>query len=366
MTATYNFSYYMGEAGLEALRTEWQQLYARIYNPCFCNDIRWHKALQRHLFNDSISYVAARLGTDLQAIIPLQQSTRSHAGLTVRYLHMPDHHVADLRDILLHQDTNCEALRPQLMHYLRHSLPISWQVLEWRDFTPRSGLYALLANYDKPFDICGYSNFVTSESEKNLKQSVSVKQIRNAERLLRKAETSTTASCQEVYQSEDIDVAYEVFLATEQAGWKGESGSAIALNPGKRAFYKDLANCFSNTKQVSIRILKLGEKAAACQLGLRDQKRLHLLKIGYDESLANLGPGSVIMAQCLAQEDERGTTEVNLVTSPSWAERWHFQREPKFDLLIYNHNLIGQIIKFGRQYRTRLKWKKNLQETVIA
>lgn len=361
MEPSYQFSCYTGAEGLEALEGEWQSLFQRVTNPVFYNDIRWHRAMQKHLFTQPIYYVIARSQGRPIAIIPLQHTQRAHAGIKTNYLHLPHHPAADLRDIVLDAATGYHTLYGSLMQYLRSEFPAPWEVIEWRNFTERSALCRLISSAHplQSLETEGHSQYVVASPDLSLLDTVSPKQIRNAERLLRKTQSQLPVSHNEFVNQDEIIRGFERFISVEQAGWKGEQGSAIAQNKDRQAFYRELATSFSVTGQTSIRLMRIGEIDAAGQFGLRSGNKLLLLKIGYNEDLSAYGPGSTILLKCLQDETNKNTEELNLVTGPSWATRWHFQSEPTFRFLDFNTSLLSKALMLGRKYKrnTHLKRK---------
>ena len=39
-----------------------------------------------------------------------------------------------------------------------------------------------------------------------------------------------------------------------------------------------------------------------------------------------------------------GITELNLVTSPAWADRWHLNKRPVFAVQHFNNNIKGRLV----------------------
>jgi len=69
-------------------------------------------------------------------------------------------------------------------------------------------------------------------------------------------------------------------------------------------------------------------------------------------------PGHLLLHQFiqkLAASSE--PSEINLVTGPTWAERWHFSEETVYRADLYNRNLRGQLLSTFRMAKTLLKKK---------
>jgi Acetyltransferase (GNAT) domain len=113
-----------------------------------------------------------------------------------------------------------------------------------------------------------------------------------------------------------LEAAFETFIAVEASGWKGVSGvgSAIALHPRLLAFYRRLA---ANTRdRCEIHLL-------AAQFCVVSGEQYSILKIGYDEAYARIGPGLLLLEttleRCCA---DPAIKRMSLVTDGAWQRDW--------------------------------------------
>jgi hypothetical protein len=120
-----------------------------------------------------------------------------------------------------------------------------------------------------------------------------------------------------------LDAAFETFIAVEASGWKGASGvgSAVALHPHLLAFYRRLA---ANTRdRCEINLLVADGRCLAAQFCVVSGEQYSILKIGYDEAYARIGPGLLLLETTL----ERCCTDpaikrMSLVTDGAWQRDW--------------------------------------------
>ena len=346
------FACYEGATSLASIRPLWDSLFGRCRNPAFYNDWRWHGGIQAHLVETELAYVVASSGDTPVAIVPLQRSTRMHGPFAVTYLSLPFHVAIDLSDIVASKDLPTDEFLTALLKYLKTSFPLSWELLELRNFTESSALFGAMKPYARHMDKDGESAYIRVGNDKSLLASVSSKQVKNTQRLARKATSSAGQLESTEYNSGPaLLAAYETFLQVESASWKGDSGtkSAINLRPDAMAFYRQILEDFGQSEQASMRLLCIGEQPAAAQMGIRVADRLHLLKIGFDERFSDVGPGGILLTQCLEQEDQNQTREVNLVTHPAWSFRWHCAIDPKHRVVFFNNTLLGTILLVSRK-----------------
>lgn len=356
--------HYLGLSGLIQLKADWLQLFSTCLNPAFYNDWRWHHALQTHLLKKDVFYFAVYENDVPIAIVPLTTVTRHQAGLDIEFLIFPHHVAVDLTDLLLHRDKTHLDLFGLVFKYINQQRLLRWQVCELARFTDTSATRALLdrqgsdqqssAQQSVPM---GSSAYAQRNSTHSLIADLSKKQIKNVQRHQKSAEQEYGSThFTQALTPDEIARAYETFLDVEQAGWKGVQGtnSAIRLRPDARDFYAEVLKSFAGTGEAVVNLLAIGNQPAAAQMGLRTGERLFLLKIGYDETFRDLGPGGIALLRCLEQEAQRSSA-VSLVTDPPWAERWHFLRENTWRNQRFNTSLYGRLLQLAQRCRIALK-----------
>ena len=88
--------------------------------------------------------------------------------------------------------------------------------------------------------------------------------------------------------------ALDGFLTLEAAGWKGQTGTAIAKLPRDSAYFRRLADLFAARDGLLIDSLMLDGKPIAMGLLLESAGTRHFLKIAYDETQSRLSPGRAL------------------------------------------------------------------------
>lgn len=132
----------------------------------------------------------------------------------------------------------------------------------------------------------------------------------------------------------EIGAAYDEFLALEAAGWKGAAGTALANIPMEREL---LRAYLSVAPGAEVRTLRIDGQPAASQLTVAMAGSLFLLKLAYDERLARLGPGNLLMANlletCCA---DAAIDRIDFLNWQPWLERWGAVREPTYQVVAFN------------------------------
>ena len=143
---------------------------------------------------------------------------------------------------------------------------------------------------------------------------------------------------------DELDSLFDEFLVVEAAGWKGRRGSALAANPKLRAFFH--CYCGLTAEQGTLRMFRLlvDGKPAAVQMAVEMYRRLWILKIGYDESMARCSPGILLTADAIRHAVDRGLQSYEFLGAiEPWEERWRPRRREHRFLLFYPWNVAGCI-----------------------
>jgi CelD/BcsL family acetyltransferase involved in cellulose biosynthesis len=106
---------------------------------------------------------------------------------------------------------------------------------------------------------------------------------------------------------QDLDRRLAEAFAVEGSGWKAERGSAIASRAETLRFYRDVAAWAAGRGWLRILILRCGDRAIACDIGIDDGSH-YLVKTGYDPEFRNYAPGVVLRRDAIARAAEAGLT----------------------------------------------------------
>jgi CelD/BcsL family acetyltransferase involved in cellulose biosynthesis len=179
----------------------------------------------------------------------------------------------------------------------------------------------------------------------------------NLRRRARKLAELGAVSLRRVDGGEGVDAAVDEFLALEAAGWKGEKGSAIALDPALVGFYRRLARDAAARGGLAIRALCLDRRAVAVHLGLVHRGRYYLPKTAYDEGLASASPGQLLQREVLAECEARGLAGFDFLgPDMPWKRDWEPAHAPHDWLYVYRPSLAGRAMhSFKHRVRPAMK-----------
>jgi len=104
----------------------------------------------------------------------------------------------------------------------------------------------------------------------------------------------------EVHQDgERLEERFEEFLRVEGANWKGREGTAIQCEPDAKAFWWRLAQEAVQANVLRLHLLKLDGRAVSGEFGIVWAGRYYCLKVGYDETYRQYGPGALMTQHLL-------------------------------------------------------------------
>jgi CelD/BcsL family acetyltransferase involved in cellulose biosynthesis len=370
----HRFLALQGLAGLERIATEWQRLAETIPQARFNHFPGWYRAHLASGMSDParVWFIAAYgEGRQLRTVFPLQFQRRTIRFLHPRLLGTLDDDELQLSDFIFAPTAANATLVYELTGWLRSQRTLRWDQLRLLKI-PQDSLFAYSARtrlhgttLAEIYDSSAY--FETSGTYEHATRHTNSKFRSNLRRRVRLAEQSAPLRFQAYRRLEELDEGFRLFLDVEASGWKGRAGtsSAIRCRPSVLAFYSELVREFGPQGECVINILWHGEQAIAGQFALRIGRTLHILKIGYQDSLSQLAPGIVLHDMTLRHAcTERDIDIVSLVNNPPWARSFKPLTHPVWIYRTPNWTVRGLLVQAG--LLARRTWKKQAPQTQAA
>ncbi|MEA2374602.1 MAG: hypothetical protein QOD53_1065, partial [Thermoleophilaceae bacterium] len=134
--------------------------------------------------------------------------------------------------------------------------------------------------------------------------------------------------------TERLDELLSDGFRLEGSGWKTEAGTAIASEPGRERFYRDVARWAAERGWLRLAFLYLDERAIAFDLCLETAGVCYVLKGGFDVEMRNAGPGVLLT---------------------------HHELERAFDLGFSSYELLGQADDYKRSWTSTTRERVRMQ-----
>ena len=294
----------------------------------------------------------AKTGGRVNAVLPLIREVGAIGGLPVRKLRSAGN-THTCRFELVH-DRPAGEIVPALWRGL--VAETGWDVLELAD-VPLGGALEALASHAASQ---GYSVHLTpgltppyldldGRSATAPDERLDAKFRSNLRRRTRKLEAHGPVR---LTHTREADGALGRFYALERAGWKGDEGSAIALDAHTRAFYDAAAKAAEREGYLSLYTLECGGEPAAMFFGLEHGGRYYLLKTAYDENLRDCSPGQLLTLAALKDLAARGCVELDFLGG---AMAWKADWRPALRQLADVHVFRGAAGRAAHALRYRLR-----------
>jgi CelD/BcsL family acetyltransferase involved in cellulose biosynthesis len=119
-----------------------------------------------------------------------------------------------------------------------------------------------------------------------------------------------------------VDRLLDEGLRLEASGWKGRAGTAIVSDPATASFYREVARWAAERGWLRLGFLRADGRAVAFELALEKDGVISLIKGAYDEALARVGPGILLLHDLLEDAFARGIEEIDLLGG---SERYKLQ-----------------------------------------
>jgi CelD/BcsL family acetyltransferase involved in cellulose biosynthesis len=134
----------------------------------------------------------------------------------------------------------------------------------------------------------------------------------------------------------EVGELLDAAIAVEAESWKGPSGSALAADPARRAFFERYALLAAERGILRIAFLRIGDRRAAMQIAVESGGRFWLIKVGYDESFAKASPGTLLMLATIEDAARKGLRSYEFLGhAEPWTELWTRDLRPCIELQAY-------------------------------
>ncbi|MCP9469220.1 MAG: GNAT family N-acetyltransferase [Nitrospira sp.] len=140
----------------------------------------------------------------------------------------------------------------------------------------------------------------------------------------------------------ELSCLLEEVYRVEGAGWKGRAGSALIANESIRGFIARFSELACKKGSLRVCFLSVQGIAIATILGIEEEGRFWVLKIGYDEQWARCSPGIQITMETIRYAFEKHLEAYEFLGSEEpWQAMWPHRRHHFVTLALYPISLKG-------------------------
>jgi CelD/BcsL family acetyltransferase involved in cellulose biosynthesis len=148
----------------------------------------------------------------------------------------------------------------------------------------------------------------------------------------------------------------------EAAAWKEKAGTAIVCTPEIQRFYTTLAERAAARGWLRLQFLKVGDRRVAFAYCLAYEKRMYLLKPGFDPEYAAFSPGTLLCYLALQEIHASGFVAYDFLGyGDRWKRQWAEQSISHSTLFLYAKGPLSRLDHYTRfALMPRLRQARNL------
>lgn len=281
------------------------------------------------------------------AMVFRRSSARLFGGISLNILRPVSRHGFVLSDALMTPEVDIAKLAAIFQRTrLAHGSP--WHILE----------LARLRETSQLLEMCrvmrgvlievepdgGVAMFDTSRDYVDWEQSLSAKRRDTLRYARRRIKNEGNAHRISAKLPEDVDEAFDDFVALENSGWKREGG-ALAGESGDREILRSLIVSLAKTGDAGVEQLYLGRHLIGAYLWTRLGSTMFWLKTAYSEKYSHLSPGVVLLSDLMERccTDPR-IARIDCVSNAKWVLYWGARMDETYRASALNsHTLLGSL-----------------------
>jgi len=290
-----------------------------------------------------------RDGARLVALAPLMRSETRMYGLRVRRLGSLYNPHVPRSDFLVARGAQdaCRALWRHLRDAER-----GWDVLELCQLPPHSPALTelpALARADGfltgAWSAPGSPYLPIAGSWADYRGRLRAKHRSNLRNRLKRIGRLGEVELEVVSSADGLARALEDGFRLEAAAWKGKAGTAIDTSPELRLFYTRLAQRMASCGRLRLHFLSLDGRRIAFGYSLFHERRLYLLKPGYDPKYAHLSPSGLLVLKVLEHAFQQGLAEHDFLgVDDAWKLEWTDALRPHRWLYVFSRSARAALL----------------------
>lgn len=143
----------------------------------------------------------------------------------------------------------------------------------------------------------------------------------------------------------DVERACEEALRLEASGWKERSGTAISSAPDVRRFYTLVAGRGADDGWLRLLFLTVDGRRIAAAYAACFERRLYLIKTGYDPAFAACAPFKLLTWFAIRQAYAEGLREVDFLgDAEPWKLEWTMASRPHHWLFVFSNTVRARLL----------------------
>jgi CelD/BcsL family acetyltransferase involved in cellulose biosynthesis len=173
----------------------------------------------------------------------------------------------------------------------------------------------------------------------------------NLRNRLKRLERLGPVSMEVVHEGSGVAAAVDDGFRIEALAWKGQAGTAIECDIRLRTFYSRLAFRAARRGWLRLQFLRVGGRRIAFAFSILINRKLYLLKPGYDPEFRAYSPSSLLCGFVLREAFANGVVAHDFLGADDrWKRDWTPLARPHEWLFVFGHSPRARLllfVKFG-------------------
>lgn len=244
-----------------------------------------------------------------------------------------------------------------------------WDVLQLREVPADSATVNELANQAAQYGFlsgirCSASSPVlpTTRSWSEYEKSLPAKRRWFLRNRLKRLSKLGQVSLETIGEGAELHPALEDGFRLEAAAWKENAGTAIVCRPEVRRFYTRLAERAAERGWLRLQFLRLDGRRIAFAYCLAYERRMYLLKPGFDPEYAAFSPGNILFYLALQELHSNDFVSYDFLGyDDHWKRQWADERVVHNTLFLYAKRPLTRLDHYTKfALMPRLRRARNL------
>ena len=305
-------------AKLQALKSDWDQLWGSLENPTPQLTYEWFLAGWECFHRCDSLQVIALFAEDgrCQAIAPLVITLSDFHGFKVKKISFPENEQSPSNDFLLNPDRSAKCLAMIVDYLLQFQ---AWELVDLQKLDQGSVTFSTLKRKLYAADCLGgirsniESPYVLISGEwQTFWDARSIRLRKSMRNKLNRAKKSGDLYIEKISITTESDEALEEMLGVSSRSWKKDIGTDLLSKKDNWQFYKTICALFGPKGYIDLWVLRKGEVVIATEFHVKCHGVIYPLRACFDEDYRYLSPGSVLEYNILKTIfNEKKTSEYN-------------------------------------------------------
>lgn len=205
-----------------------------------------------------------------------------------------------------------------------------------------------------------------SNADSYIRGALSGKHLKDFRRLRNRLRDLGELTVTRIGSSDDINAWLQDFLDLERRGWKGESGTALAIHGEEREYFERICKEAFSKNQLHMLKLCLDGKPIAMKCSYTGGRGAFSLKIAYDEEYSRFSPGVLLelenIGEVLGDPNIDWMDSCAIPNHPMINRLWT-ERRKLCDMIISTERVSSKLITSGISRLRRVCRNRSLRSS---